>query len=802
MRAVRRIFVLGISLSLLAGTLNVVWADSPGPLVLTREGRALVKIVLNTEEAIPAEVTAAEELQTYLGKITGAKFQVVGEAKLLPGFAAIYLGDTALARDAGINISQLGPEESILRTVGGNLILTGGRPRGTLYAVYELLEKVLGCRWYTPWAEKVPSLPACTIPPLDERLQPYFMYRANYNTLGDQRCFTDHESWVRFVTRNRLNGDTKGEEFGGYIQRGRAGNHSFAQLVPTDEYFEDHPEYFSMREGKRVPSTSVNGNHLCLTNPEVLRIVIEEAKKDIENYPQAFYISVSINDGGSKTICDCPKCRAVAEREGEAGLVLQFVNAVADAIRDEYPDKYLLTLAYNPTGDPPRRLRARDNVIVFVCRGGRTALCYFPKGREAREFQTLREWSQFASHVWVWDYANAIYRGMHFFRPVTWQMYDQFQLYRELDTVDGIFQENEFLGGNDVMFTQFYEMNLWVFAHLCQDPAQSLNILMNDFLRGYYGPAGAPLRRYLNLLETRRYKYPFRMFDWEFVRQAQDCFDRAQAAVADHPELLARVQDLRINLDMATLAWRNEIIEDYFRQGGRLEDYPFKLDVVGARLLDRIETTRHGYILANVPHWEQQEDETWKLWWEPALNGLRKYAETLASGKEFAPLPEQFRDLPPERVIDLPACEWGNNSSLGPYLEPDPGAALGLAIPWPGVDHLPMPIATYTLTGDAPDRAEHVQAEDIPGPGYHWYRGSRFKLGEWTYVYLTESWRLQQHLYALYDPANPDQEWEVWVSMKCTGPDYPHGNPNDPNGVYFDRMILVRIEDGEASLLD
>jgi len=325
---------------------------------------------------------------------------------------------------------------------------------------------------------------------------------------------------------------------------------------------------------------------------------------------------------------------------------------------------------------------------------------------------------------------------------------------------------------------------------------------MNDFLRGYYGPAGAPLRRYLNLLETRRYKYPFRMFDWEFARQAQDCFDRAQAAVADRPELLARVQDLRINLDMATLAWRNEIIEDYLHQGGKLEDYPFKLDVVGPRLLDRIETTTHPYILANVPHWEQQEDETWRLWWQPVLNRLRKYAEMLASGKEFAPLPEQFRDLPPERVIDLPACEWGNNSSLGPYLEPDPEAALGLTVPWPGANHLPMPIATYTLTGDAPDRAEHVQAEDIPGPGYHWYRGPRFKLGEWTYVYLTASWRLQQHLYSLYEPDNPEQEWEVWVSMKFTGPAYPYGKPDEPNGVYFDRMILVRVEEGEEALPD
>ena len=35
----------------------------------------------------------------------------------------------------------------MIRTVGDNLILTGGRPRGTLYAVYEFLERPVGCHW-------------------------------------------------------------------------------------------------------------------------------------------------------------------------------------------------------------------------------------------------------------------------------------------------------------------------------------------------------------------------------------------------------------------------------------------------------------------------------------------------------------------------------------------------------------------------------------------------------------------------------------------------------------------------------
>ena len=53
---------------------------------------------------------------------------------------------------------------------------------------------------------------------------------------------------------------------------------------------------------------------------------------------------------------------------------------------------------------------------------------------------------------------------------------------------------------------------------------------------------------------------------------------------------------------------------------------------------------------------------------------------------------------------------------------------------------------------------------------------------------------MQKHLFSLYDPLNPDQEWEVHVSAKFTGAKYPHGNPKEPNGLFFDRMILVRVE--------
>ena len=103
------------------------------------------------------------------------------------------MGNTAFARHLGIDFKALQAEESLLKTTARNLVLTGGRPRGTLYAVYEFLENTLGVRWYTPWAEKVPRIENCEIPSLDRRVRPYFRFRSHYTSLGDPNAFP-HEA--------------------------------------------------------------------------------------------------------------------------------------------------------------------------------------------------------------------------------------------------------------------------------------------------------------------------------------------------------------------------------------------------------------------------------------------------------------------------------------------------------------------------------------------------------------------------------------------------------------------------------
>lgn len=54
----------------------------------------------------------------------------------------------------------------------------------------------------------------------------------------------------------------------------------------------------------------------------------------------------------------------LAEKYGESGLVIDFVNSIARSVKNEYPDIFITTLAYGPAVNAPKNIRAESNVVV------------------------------------------------------------------------------------------------------------------------------------------------------------------------------------------------------------------------------------------------------------------------------------------------------------------------------------------------------------------------------------------------------------------------------------------------------
>lgn len=90
-------------------------------LELSKSGKTNYTIVYNA-----LEKEAAEELKLHLDKITGADFKIVKEGGAFKG-PAIYLGITAFARKHKIGNGKLAPEEWVIRIIGKDLVIAGGK---------------------------------------------------------------------------------------------------------------------------------------------------------------------------------------------------------------------------------------------------------------------------------------------------------------------------------------------------------------------------------------------------------------------------------------------------------------------------------------------------------------------------------------------------------------------------------------------------------------------------------------------------------------------------------------------------
>ena len=124
------------------------------------------------------QMAATGDLKKYLDAVTGAEFEIVRPMEVPDGMARILVGDSHHARALAPDLDwdSLGTDDIVIKTVGRDLVLAGGQPRGTVYAVYTFLQDGLGCRWWAPGAVSIPSQPNLTVPAMDIVYRPAFQH--------------------------------------------------------------------------------------------------------------------------------------------------------------------------------------------------------------------------------------------------------------------------------------------------------------------------------------------------------------------------------------------------------------------------------------------------------------------------------------------------------------------------------------------------------------------------------------------------------------------------------------------------
>jgi hypothetical protein len=458
-----------------------LWVSSAAAeVVLASRGEAKTRIVL-APDATETEQTAAAELGLFLHIVTGGDFSTARDAAEKGGRLLVGAGAARLARPP-FEASALLPEEIMIRTSGDDLVLVGGGPRGTLYAVYTFLEDIVGCRWWTRTASFMPSKRSLSVDHLDIRFKPPLEYREPFWLTAFEPVW---------AARNKANGvSAGGDDIHGGHQIYEGFVHTAYWLIPPEKYFKDHPEWFSEINGVRTYKDA----QLCLTNEEMRRELVKNLRERLRANPKATIASVSQNDCFNN--CTCPRCRAVDEEEGSpSGSLLRFVNAVATDLKDEFPGLAVDTLAYQYTRKPPKLVRPLPNVIVRLC----SIECGFARPlddpRNKAFLDDLDGWSKIAGRLYIWDYTTdfAHYIQPH---PNYGVLAPNIRLFVARN-VRGVFEQ----GAYESWGSEMAELRAWMLAKLLWNPSLDAGRLREEFIRGYYGSGAGPIEDYLALLE-------------------------------------------------------------------------------------------------------------------------------------------------------------------------------------------------------------------------------------------------------------------------------------------------------------
>lgn len=556
------------------------------------------QIVLSPD-ALPAEKTAAEELKAYFLQICpSAPFD--GQKPYIHIGATPEAGERFGIRDWN-DPGEVQNDEVFYRvTEDGDLWLAGDPPRGTLYAVYELLEREYGVKFFTEDCQVVPRQDKIELPAIGRvlRYRPGFAVRiAGYSHLLNG---TD-----RFAAQMRNNGVWRpsSAEWGG--KESIIGFvHTFERWLPPSKYFAEHPEWYSLRFGKRQQGKF---SQLCMTNQEMraelTKVVIEQLRAN----PTAQFISVSQND--NLFPCNCDNCQEfIRENGNQTDLLIDLVNEVAEAAEKEFDwdtrRVFIETLAYQFTRHAPKKIRPRHNVSIRYCTIEQAQSAPLTDPRNKAILDDLNDWRMMVVTMMIWNYVTDFHA---YYQPhPNWTaMAPDLRLFRDCHTIN-LFEQGAYNQTGPA--ADLPELRTYLLSRLMWNPDLDEEQLIQEFAAAFYGPAAPAVLDYIADVTAEAGKHPEYNADcfvgntagWLSDEGCENIWRKLFAAVkefGEEPVIGTRIANAALPITM-TLLERTEHVKNLS-------------DVQPLELLDWVEKTLAPLNLKALDEHSRISPEAW-----------------------------------------------------------------------------------------------------------------------------------------------------------------------------------------------
>ena len=549
----------------LLGLLLLSCVSKPETVTIVNNAKSDYQILV-AADADSLTQKAASELQAYFERISGAKLLISSEKE--KGKKYIKIGKESISGSPLLTkLEGLKRDGFIISATTKEIILAGMNSRGNLYAVYTLLEEHLGCMRFPYGEELVPSSATIEIPAFEKVYNPSFSFR---HVLMHDKKDSKLIDWYRIENLN---------EWGMYV-------HTFQHLLSPEIYYDEHPEYFSLVNDRRIKD-----GQLCLSNPEVIQILKDNLRKRMVEKPGYDYWSVSQND--CINYCECKDCQAKYEKYGNySGAYIEMANSIAD----EFPDKQISTLAYQFTRAAPKNIVPRENVNIMFCSiECNRSIALVDDKRSAAFVQEMKDWAALTDNIYMWDYVVQFENYLCPF-PNFNTLQKNIQFFNQ-NNVDMIFEQ-----GSNTAWSDMKELKLYLLSRLEWNVNANVDSLTNRFFELYYQQAAKPIRKYFDLVHERLaekqdsvflniYGFPTNYYSSylqpEHMVEYRALMDEAEQLANDNPILLKRVQRTRVAVDFAFLDLalnRDDSLLTFFIE----EDGIRKLDPEMLTYLDRL----------------------------------------------------------------------------------------------------------------------------------------------------------------------------------------------------------------------
>lgn len=620
------------------------------------KGQPKASIVI-PDEKLAVEQASAEELQYHVRRATGANLPITTESGRPAGDGYIFLGATQAGNRVGLDTKALKPNGYRIALVGGNLYLRGDDSVGevfwiqhgnytrvgTLFAVYEFVEKTLKAKWLWPGelGTVVPKVSDLRVPQwkVTTGSPPFIHTRwrdggvymagaAGWASQENRSVFLNEEGkWLR---RHRfamgLNMDMA---------------HSFTDW--WDRFSKDHPEYFNLLpDGTRRSDTTYHGGHktliaMCVGEPELRKQKV--ADWGARRTPHAPNVDASENDTCGK--CVCEKCLALDEPDPESKTPFQQRVAVATerfkkndadwwtvlgSLSDRYarfylgvqkeaekidPQAVVMGYAYANYVKAPLKTKLNERIIIGIV----SALMYPWTQEKQKAFRDQWQgWSATGARMFLRP--NYMLDGHNM--PVFFA--------RKLG------EDFSFAASHGLIGTDFDSLtgqwatqgpNLYMLARLHDNPRLPVAQVIDEYYSGF-GKAKEPVRAYFTHWEkvsnsvsdkvyeaadlhwSRLYRDADRIFTRPVMAQGRELLKKARSAAKDDAEAERRVAFLEKGLKNAELTLAVQVAFRKYQQDGDIHSY-----VQTIKDLDVYRASIEGDLVANMAYLQWSEGLTW-----------------------------------------------------------------------------------------------------------------------------------------------------------------------------------------------